>query len=543
MTALVIGQRPGRAVRRRVVIAFALLFVVSAFGVSAAVVGAIGLRPFGADWPFTASSRLDGSLAVGLPAGFAIVLATLLVSMARRIDGELRLLEHERAGLQQAYDRARLDALRDGLTGLGNHRAFQEELDAQVAAARDAKVPLAVLMLDVDDLKTVNDAKGHVAGDDLLRATAQVLRANARRDDRSFRIGGDEFALILPGLDGAAAELVANHLLAGALSGNQGGVGSFSITIGVAAFPSPSADRQQLVVHADAALYSGKRHGRTTVERFDPDRHGMAEDDRALPELAAAVMRVTGPGMLRPVYQPIHDLRTGRIAGFEGLVRPAADSGFDNATALFVAAEATSRTVELDVASARAVLAGASALEPGHYLSINLSPRTLESEAFSPLELLALARRARVPEDRLVIELTEREEVQDLARLRSTLAAFRKRGVRIAVDDVGAGNAGLRLLTEIEWDVMKVDLSLVRAGAKDGASEAVLRALVDLARSRGRTVVAEGIETADQLEAVLELRFDAGQGYLFARPAPNLATASVDLLAMLSGDAGEASAA
>jgi EAL domain-containing protein (putative c-di-GMP-specific phosphodiesterase class I) len=262
-----------------------------------------------------------------------------------------------------------------------------------------------------------------------------------------------------------------------------------------------------------------------------------------LSQLEAAVARVASEDLLQAVYQPIYSLTTGQIIGFEGLVRPSADSGFASPTSLFVAAEATRRTVELDIVCARAVLAGAADLGEGRYLSINLSPRTLESDAFSPLEILALARRHGLEPTQLVVELTEREAVDDLTRLRNAVATLRRHEVRVAIDDVGAGNAGLRLLSEVDFDILKIDLSLVRASATHEASEAVLRALGTLARNRGHTIVAEGIETADHLESVLELRYDAGQGYLFGRAEPTLVRPTIDLFALLSSNAGVESAA
>jgi diguanylate cyclase (GGDEF)-like protein len=476
--------------------------------------------------PVTLIAATAGTIAV-------LALGTLAIATAR-IRRHTAVLESERTDLREAYDRARLDSLRDGLTGLGNHRAFQEELDAQVATARDDESPLALLIIDVDDLKKINDRKGHAAGDELLRTVAQVMRANLRRSDRAYRLGGDEFALLLPGCGLDDAGIIANHLLAATLSGHHGRIGAFSVTIGISAFPSPSSDRQQLLHHADAAMYSGKRHGRTKVERFDPQRHGIADDPRTLAQLVASVERVTSNGQLRAVYQPIFSLRTGEVTGFEGLVRLGPDAEFDEPTALFVAAEATSRTIELDVVCAQTVLAGARDLQPHQYLSINLSPRTLESDAFSPLEVLALARRHGVPPEQLVVELTEREAVEDLESLRSAVATLRRQGVRIALDDIGAGNAGLRLLSEVDFDIMKIDLSLVRAGATHEPSEAVLRALGSFARQRGHQIVAEGIETPDLLEAVLELNYDAGQGYLFGRPASTMAMSDLKLVDLIT---------
>jgi diguanylate cyclase (GGDEF)-like protein len=484
-----------------------------------------------------------GPVAVGAAVVVATVLAIVLAILARRVRGGVVRAEEAYAELREAYDRARLDSLLDALTGLGNHRAFQEELDARIAQARDDGTNLALLMIDVDDLKKINDQRGHAAGDDLLRSVAQMMRANLRRGDSAYRTGGDEFALLIPNCDADSAEIIANHLLAAALSGNHGRSGAFSVTIGLSAFPALSSDRHQVIHHADAALYAGKRHGRTNVQRFDPSRHGVADDSRTLSQLEAAVSRVASHDLLQAVYQPIYSLTTGQIIGFEGLVRPSADSGFATPTSLFVAAEATRRTVELDIVCARAVLAGAEGLGEDRYLSINLSPRTLESDAFSPLEILALARRHGISPDQLVVELTEREAVDDLARLQQAIATLRRHQVRVAIDDVGAGNAGLRLLSEVDFDILKIDLSLVRASATHEASEAVLRALGQLARNRGHRVVAEGIETADHLESVLELRYDAGQGYLFGRAEPTLARPTIDLFALLSATDGVESAA
>lgn len=478
---------------------------------------------------------LSGGVSTALVAGSWLAgLCMLLVLGLRRILLLVDRLDEERHGLREAYDRARLDSLRDGLTGLGNHRAFQEELDAQVEAARTSGVTFALLFIDLDDLKTTNDTRGHAAGDELLRATGRALAGSLRRRDRAFRIGGDEFAVLLADCTGAQAVTVGRRILASALDGGVGrdAAPPYSLTIGVSAFPELATERQQLLDQADAALYWGKRHGRTDVQLYDAGRHTMSGDARPIPELAAAVARVATDRLLTPVYQPIHCLRTGRVMGYEGLVRPTQPAAFANAGDLFVAAEATGRTIELDRASFDTVLEGARRLDPALYLSVNLSPRSLESDAFSPQELLALARRRGLDPTRLVVELTEREAVEDVAHLRSALAFLRRHGVRIAADDVGAGNAGLRLLSELAFDTMKVDLSLVRAGARNGPSDAVLRALCELARRRGQTIVAEGVETPLQLEVVRQLGFDAAQGYLLGRPAPGLEARALDLDAL-----------
>jgi len=480
---------------------------------------------------------LTGSTLLTIVAAAVWVAITLVVGGHALSDilTQVERLDQERHGLREAFDRARLDSLRDGLTGLGNHRAFQEELDDQIAMARSEERPFALLFIDIDDLKKVNDTRGHAAGDDLLRAAGQILSSNLRRADRGFRFGGDEFAALLTDCGPDQAMTTGRRILASALDARSGtsGVEGFSVTIGVSAFPAPASERQQLLHQADAALYWGKRHGRTDVQLFDPARHGVADDSRNLDELALAVSLVASSRVLKPVYQPLYSLRTGEVVGYEGLVRPGPESTFANASALFVAAEATGRTVELDLASLDAVLAGARTLDEQCYLSVNLSPRSLEAEAFSPFEVLAMARRFGIHPERVVVELTEREAVEDLGRLRDALGALRRHGVRIAADDVGAGNAGLRLLTEIEFDIMKIDLSLVRAGAASESSDAVLRALRDLAARRGQTILAEGVETADQLERVIALGFDTAQGYLLKRPGPQLDAKALDLAQLM----------
>jgi diguanylate cyclase (GGDEF)-like protein len=467
------------------------------------------------------------AIALGLT---AVIIGLPVLISTRGALGHLRILEHERAELGGAHDRVRLAVLRDALTGLGNHRAFQEELDEEISAAR-GRSQFALLMIDIDDLKKINDQHGHAVGDEVLRTVAAVLRGNLRRGDWAFRVGGDEFAVVLPGSDVATAHGAARRILAAALNGGlrAAEVPAPSLTIGISAYPAPSADRQQLIHHAEAALSWGKRHGRTDVQVFDPSRHGVADDQRPLAEVSAAVARVASNGLLRAVYQPIYHLPSGRPIGYEGLVRPNDGSGFSNVLAMFVAAEATQRTVELDLAALRVVLAGSAHLPSDAYLSVNLSPRTLEADAFRPQDLITMAGRAGIEPARLVVELTEREAVEDLDRLRQALATLRSQGVRTAADDVGAGNAGLRLLSEVDFDIIKIDLSLVRAGARRDPSEAVLRALGDLARRQGRSIVAEGIETTDHLEMVLAMGIEAGQGFLLNHPGTEIDREDIDL--------------
>jgi diguanylate cyclase (GGDEF)-like protein len=463
------------------------------------------------------------------------VVPVVMAVLARPLLHDIGWLVAENARLRELYGRARQDSLVDGLTDLGNHRAFQEELARQLDFAVRSGTGLSLLLIDVDDLKRVNDERGHTSGDELLASLGRTVTGSLRRNDRAFRVGGDEFAIVLPGADVDTGLIVARRILAGALNGGDPTrpTEPFSLSIGVSAFPSPSTKGASLYRHADAALYWCKRHGRTNAAAYDPGRHGVSADDRSLEDLSTAIGAVLAEKMLTPVYQPIFSLATGKPVGYECLIRPTEGAPFADASSLFAAAERADRTVELDMACLQVVAEGAGALDAGAYLSVNLSPRTLESELFLPSELTSIFERRGILPDQLVVELTEREEVQDLEGLRKNAAACRRVGIRLAADDVGAGNAGLRLLSEVQFDIVKIDLSLVQGGVLHDPEYAVLRALQELAARWQASVVAEGVETPEQLAAIRSIGITAGQGYLLGRPSRDRRVRPIDIESLL----------
>jgi diguanylate cyclase (GGDEF)-like protein len=467
-----------------------------------------------------------------------LIVPAVMAILSRPLLREVRRLDEENARLRELYGRARLDATLDGLTMLGNHRAFQEELARQLEHAGRTGASIALLLIDVDDLKRVNDERGHASGDELLVSVGRTVMRSMRRNDRAFRVGGDEFAVVLPGADIDTALTAARRILAGALNGGDPShpTEPYSLSIGVSASPSPSTKGELLYRHADAALYWCKRHGRTNAAAYDPGRHGVTPDERSMEDISAAIETIVAKRLLTPVYQPIFSLQTGKPVGYEGLIRPTEGSPLADASSLFAAAERADRTVEIDFACLDVVAEGVGELEEGVYLSVNLSPRTLESELFHPSDVTTIFERRGISPKQIVIELTEREEVQDLEGLRRNAAACRRAGFRLAADDVGAGNAGLRLLSEIQFDIVKIDLSLVQGGVLHDPSFAVLRALQELAARWHATIVAEGVETSDQLAAIRSIDIMAGQGYLLGRPRRQRGVETIDIVGLLPED-------
>ena len=484
---------------------------------------------------FSSGAASSSVTALAVLIAAAVLLPILMAFSARAILREAEALDGERQELSDLYGRARHDAMVDGLTGLGNHRAFQDELARQLEVAKRQGTQVSLLLIDVDDLKTVNDTQGHAGGDRLLEAFGRLTATVLRRGDRAFRVGGDEFAILLPHSNVDTGLAVARRILATALSGGTpDGTQPYSLSIGVSAFPAPSTESASLYRNADAALYWCKRHGRTAVVAFDPGHHGAASDDRSVAELSSAIGTILTTRALRPVYQPIFSMTTGEPIGFEGLVRPADGAPFSDASSLFAAAEAADRTVELDLLCLEIVAAGVRLPNAEAYISVNLSPRTLESSLFHPGELKAIFHRSGISPDRVVLELTERERVEDLDQLRKNVDACRRAGMRLAADDVGAGNAGLRLLSEIHFDIVKIDLSLVQGGVMHDPSHGILRALQELATRWKASIVAEGVETAAQLAVVRSLGIAAGQGYLLGRPTNTMNDAAIDLVELAS---------
>jgi len=475
--------------------------------------------------------------ALGALGAMLLLLVLFTMWMARQILRPASQLESSRSRLRELYESAREAALRDSLTGLGNHRAFQEAVARMVEGARRYGTSFSLVLIDIDEFKRINDTRGHAVGDQLLVEVGSLIGATIRHTDAAFRVGGDEFALLLPHTDVGGAIVLTRRLLARGLEDRVHGEyrAPISFSAGVTSCPEFGTTRLELTAQADAALYRGKRAGRTVVTIYDPEKDHGHVDEGMRAELSSAISAVIEAGTLTPVYQPIVDLNSGRVIGYEGLVRVPKQSTFAHAGALFDAAEVAGRVSDLDRAALDVVLRGARDLDESVSLSVNVSPRTLESAEFSSTAFLAIIRRHGMSPARIVLELTEREAIRDPERLRKALLGVQMAGVRVAADDVGAGNAGLRLLSQFRFDVVKIDLSLVQRAGED-KTHSVLRSIVEMADRLGATTVAEGVETSAQLRTARRLGINAGQGYLLGRPGPDRDLPWVDISALEQRD-------
>ncbi|GAA3239979.1 bifunctional diguanylate cyclase/phosphodiesterase [Dactylosporangium siamense] len=412
----------------------------------------------------------------------------------------------------------------DSLTGLANRLQLRTDLAAAADRHRRTGRPLAVLLIDLDGFKEVNDTYGHEVGDQLLVAFADVLRRCVRDTDVPARLGGDEFAVVLPSVSGAQdATHVAERILAACheplvLSGHTV---RLRASIGVAVAEDPAdGDPADLLHRADLAMYAAKRHPTQHWVRYSPEV-ADARSDTFAAELAAAAER----GQLRVLYQPIVDLLTGDLVAVEALVRwqhptrgllgpdafiPLAErSGDIHGIGAWVLREACRQVGawQADLPADRSL-----------HLSVNLSPLQLERPELAGSVLEILDATGFDPHG-LVVEITESALVDDRSAV-PHLEALRARGVRVALDDFGTGYSSLRYLTQLPVDILKLDRCFVAELNGDPARAAVAEAVIRLSQILRMDTVAEGIEDAAQATELTLLGYRTAQGYHFARPQP-----------------------
>ncbi|HET7685463.1 MAG TPA: EAL domain-containing protein, partial [Candidatus Limnocylindria bacterium] len=439
----------------------------------------------------------------------------------------------QRHGLEEQLKH---QAFHDPLTGLANRALFVDRLTHALARRRrrtGPTAPLAVLFLDLDDFKAVNDAMGHAAGDELLSAIGERLEECLRAGDTAARVGGDEFAILLDErVTIRVAEGVARRVLEALRKPFvvHGRTLHMRASVGIAVSGHDAVDHDDadaLLRNADVAMYQAKLSGRGRYEIFASAMHGAA---LARLELRSDLERALERGELEVLYQPIVELATGEHAGVEALLRwNHGEQGTLVPTTFLAAAEETGLVVPigrwaLETACRQAEAwrdAGAWGTAAGapRLVSVNLSVAQLRDAT-----LVERVRRAlvdhRLPAGSLVLEITESALLDDTEERIAQLRALKELGVLLAIDDFGTGYSSFSYLRRLPIDILKLDRSFVSTIDTRKDDRVVASAILDLGRTLGLRVIAEGIETAAQRDILTELGCELGQGFLFGRPAP-----------------------
>jgi diguanylate cyclase (GGDEF)-like protein len=430
-------------------------------------------------------------------------------------------------GLARSHRFALERATLDGLTDLPNQRAFQDDLEHAVARAARHGESLALCLLDLDDFKFLNDRHGHRHGDELLLRVAAVLR-DGRASDRAFRVGGDEFALLLPRTDAGGAAVALQRVR------RQLADAHVAVSLGLSVL-RPGQEIAGLREEADAALYDAKRRGGNALVSFEDIRDRVVITTGAKVQ---ALRRLLVEQDVEVAFQPIWDLDRGSLFGVEALARPSQNYGFAGPAEAFDIAEQVGRVHELDMLCVNKALARVAELPADALLFINISPRTLDLDADSDGWLIAAVERSGIDPSRVVIEVTERFGGR-IASVVKSLQRLREAGLQLAIDDVGTGNSGLEMLRQVNAEFVKIDRSVVVSAMTEPGARAVPLAMATFANETGAVVIAEGIEDIDMLDflrgldddlTVARPRIHGGQGYGLGRPGHAIPPTTNDLL-------------
>ena len=411
----------------------------------------------------------------------------------------------------------------DGVTGLPNRTLLADRAGQALRLAQRSGTPAALLLLDIDRFKTINDSLGHAVGDQVLKHISRRLLGALRDSDTLARLGGDEFVVLLSGCSAEDAMLVANKLRAALeapipLDGSHARV-QMTASIGVCAFPKDGQDLDQLLKNADIAMYEAKRAGRDCA-RFFLHAMNQALDERL--DIEAALRHALSHHLLQLHFQPKVRLDDRRLVGVEALLRwhdaqrgwvppdrfipVAEESGLINALDAWVLAESCAQLARWR---------SQGIVVPG--LSVNVSPQRFHQDDVAAHARALLARHGLAASD-LTLEVTERLMLDDTSRPREQLQQLHEMGVGVSVDDFGTGYSSLSYLKRLPVTELMLDKSFVRDLEQDADDRALSSAVIGIGRSLGLTVVAEGVETDGQREILLSMGCDAAQGWLFGRP-------------------------
>jgi diguanylate cyclase (GGDEF)-like protein len=439
-------------------------------------------------------------------------LARLAPAVARELrEAEIRR-ERTRANERVAYL-----AYHDPLTDLPNRALLTDRLHQAILGARRGDKPLALVLLDLDGFKEINDALGHHAGDRVLQQLAARLRATLRASDTIARLGGDEFAMLLPDTDLAGAEMATRKILLDleqplVIDGRPLVVRG---SMGIATFPAHARSSQELMQEADAAMYAAK-HDRSGYAIYAPDRDRHTEQRLTL--LSSMRDAIDAQHFLLE-YQPIVDLRSGATLGMEALLRWQHPIQGRLLPKDFISmAEHSGLITPLTTFAIGRALSEWKGLQPPMSIAVNVSPRTLHDLAF-PSRVGELIRRHGAKPSTLALEITENVIMSNPERSTRCLAELHAMGIRLIVDDFGTGYSSLSYLRRLPVHQLKIDKSFI-IGLANGEDDTLVRSIIELAHNLGLQVIAEGVETAEVRDRLRALGCDAAQGHFLSEPAP-----------------------
>jgi diguanylate cyclase (GGDEF)-like protein len=445
---------------------------------------------------------------------------------SRLIDANQRL-KVEIADREESQAISQYLAYHDSLTGLGNRLLFKEQLEEALKDVSITPHPLAVLFLDLDGFKAVNDTLGHSIGDMLLKSVATKLRDILPRTDRIARLGGDEFAILQisatqPGSSIALAKRIIEAVgQPCSIDGHDVTVGA---SVGIAVAHPGDMNTENFLKSADLAMYSAKSDGRGTYRMFDPEMDAIVQARRLLERDMRTALAQDG---FRLFYQPLVNLQTKKVTVFEALMRwQHPERGMVPPSEFIPVAEEMGLIVQLGEWALRQACAEATKWPDGICVSVNLSPLQFSKGNLVSTVMSALAS-AGLPASRLELEITESVLLEKSERHITILNQLRDLGVRISMDDFGTGYSSIGYLRSFPFDKIKIDQSFVRDLLVDEGSLAIVRAIAGLGVSFGMITTAEGVETEEQmrclnLEGCIEV-----QGYLYSRPVPACEIAGV----------------
>ena len=435
----------------------------------------------------------------------------------------LAALEKAHEATEAAHKLAESMARHDPLTGLPNRRVFAETLQTAVGRAARGSVGYAVLIVDLDRFKPVNDVYGHAAGDDVLMEIATRLGGLTRKSDSVARLGGDEFGFILdcvmPEEPTTAAVVIAERIIASVEKPIKIGEQSVEVgaSIGIAICPADGTDPETLLRAADMAMYRAKEEGRGAYRFFN---QSMEQALRARVAMEEDVRRAVVMNAIQPHYQPLMHLAENRLVGFEILARWHHPVRGDVEPEVFIPiVEKLGLIAELTYFLLRRACLDAKGWPLEITIAINISPLHF-ADPLLPVKILAILSETDFPPKRLEVEVTETALVTDIKAARAALVALQGIGIKISLDDFGTGYSSLYNLQELHFDKIKIDRSFVLAMQSNPGSAKIVRSVIDLAKSLGLPTIAEGIEHRETMQEIMHSGGKYGQGFYFGKAMP-----------------------